>query len=60
MPESQHVECAPLDLVAHFIVPDQNATNLARLELFQLFTDTGLLQKADWRGGQRLHRARAG
>jgi len=42
MPELEHIDSGSLDLISYFIVPDQNATNLAWLELFKFFSDTGL------------------
>jgi len=52
MPDSQHVNRGILYLVAYFVVPNQNAAHLARLEFFQLVTDAGLFQQTRWRCGQ--------
>src|SRR5450759_119276 len=55
MPELEHIDSGSLDLISYFIVPDQNATNLAWLELFKFFPDTGLYQKPYRCARQRLH-----
>jgi hypothetical protein len=46
MPKSQHVDGGCLNLIAYFIVADEDSANFTRFEFVKPFTDSRLLQYA--------------
>lgn len=60
MPDTQHIDLGLLDFVAHLVMSDQNAANLARFELIEFLSNTWMPLETLRCGRQRLNDAGGG